>query len=152
MYLYIYFDNSVLHYRYLPLYCRQTINPITGEHTVIMLREINSISNAGAPTKAWLHSLVDDFRARFRALLAYKFRHLTTELSLSVLDPREKADGTKSFTSPELLRVFTSHDLERLEKYSNNLIDYHLILDLVPRLVRLCVCVCDVSVDRYGQQ
>lgn len=44
--------------------------------------------------------------------------------------------------STELLKheldvYFTSYDLKRLEMYSNNLVDYHLIMDLVPSLARV---------------
>ena len=122
---------------YRPLYCRQTVNPITGEHTVIMLRELENASHAsGAPVRSWLPSLVSDFRARFRALLAYQFRSLTTELSLSVIDPRatSKKGG---LNAQEMRALFTPHDVDRLEKYSRNLVDYHLVLDLMPRLARL---------------
>jgi len=31
----------------------------------------------------------------------------------------------------------TKYDVKRLEMYSNNLVDYHLIMDLVPALARL---------------
>jgi len=32
---------------------------------------------------------------------------------------------------------FTSYDLKRLQMYSNNMADYHLIMDLIPSLARL---------------
>lgn len=32
---------------------------------------------------------------------------------------------------------FTSYDLKRLSMYSNNMADYHLIMDLLPSLARL---------------
>lgn len=32
---------------------------------------------------------------------------------------------------------FTSYDLKRLEMYSKNMTDYHLIMDLLPLLARL---------------
>lgn len=31
----------------------------------------------------------------------------------------------------------TTYDVKRLEMYSNNLVDYHLITDLIPTLARL---------------
>jgi N-acetyltransferase 10 len=31
----------------------------------------------------------------------------------------------------------TKYDVKRLEMYSNNLVDYHLVMDLVPALARL---------------
>lgn len=32
---------------------------------------------------------------------------------------------------------FNKYDIKRLEMYSNNLVDYHLIMDLVPTLARI---------------
>jgi tRNA(Met) C34 N-acetyltransferase TmcA len=37
----------------------------------------------------------------------------------------------------ELDVYLTKYDVKRLEMYSNNLVDYHLIMDLVPALARL---------------
>lgn len=31
----------------------------------------------------------------------------------------------------------TKYDIKRLEMYSNNLVDYHLIIDLIPTLARI---------------
>lgn len=43
-----------------------------------------------------------------------------------------------SALSKETLDVyFTSYDLKRLQMYSNNMADYHLIMDLIPSLARL---------------
>lgn len=36
----------------------------------------------------------------------------------------------------ELDVYFTTYDVKRLEMYSNNLVDYHLIMDLMPTLAR----------------
>jgi N-acetyltransferase 10 len=43
----------------------------------------------------------------------------------------------KTYSSGDLGYWFTEFDLKRLEAYSRNLVDYHLILDLVPSLARL---------------
>ena len=37
----------------------------------------------------------------------------------------------------ELDVYLTKYDLKRLEMYSKNLVDYHLIMDLIPSLARL---------------
>lgn len=39
-------------------------------------------------------------------------------------------------TKTELDLFMTSYDIKRLEMYSNNLVDYHLIMDLLPTLAR----------------
>jgi len=31
----------------------------------------------------------------------------------------------------------TAHDLNRLEKYAQNMVDYHMVMDLLPTLARL---------------
>jgi len=40
-------------------------------------------------------------------------------------------------TAPELELMLTPHDLERLDSYARNLVDYHMITDLVPLLAQL---------------
>lgn len=40
-------------------------------------------------------------------------------------------------TLNELGMYFTKYDMKRLEMYSNKLVDYHLIMDLVPHIARL---------------
>ena len=37
----------------------------------------------------------------------------------------------------ELGFCFTPYDLKRLESYASNLVDYHMIIDLVPQLARI---------------
>lgn len=43
----------------------------------------------------------------------------------------------ENFGKHNLDAYFTSYDIGRLEKYSNNMSDYHLIMDLIPPLARL---------------
>lgn len=40
-------------------------------------------------------------------------------------------------TAAELDVYMTKYDIKRLEMYSNNLVDYHLIIDLIPTLARI---------------
>ena len=40
-------------------------------------------------------------------------------------------------TSSELSFLMTPFDLKRLESYANNMVDYHVILDLLPRISSL---------------
>ena len=40
-------------------------------------------------------------------------------------------------TPEEVNLLFTPHDLKRLESYARNLVDYHMILDLLPTVSRL---------------
>jgi N-acetyltransferase 10 len=43
----------------------------------------------------------------------------------------------KPLTSEEISLLFTPFDLKRLESYARNLVDYHMILDLLPTVARL---------------
>ena len=40
-------------------------------------------------------------------------------------------------TRDELAVYYSSYDLKRLELYSQNLVDYHLVMDLLPTLAKL---------------
>jgi N-acetyltransferase 10 len=42
-----------------------------------------------------------------------------------------------AFTTTVVEQNFIDYDLRRLESYTRNLVDYHMILDLVPALARL---------------
>jgi len=45
--------------------------------------------------------------------------------------------STQAFTKADLDRLFSVYDIKRLEAYCKNIIDYHVILDLVPKIARL---------------
>jgi len=45
--------------------------------------------------------------------------------------------SSSPITLDELQHFLTSYDLRRLESYSNHLVDYHMILDLLPRVAQL---------------
>ncbi|EZA60853.1 N-acetyltransferase [Ooceraea biroi] len=118
---------------FVPVYLRQTANDITGEHSCIMLYKIN----AEQESEKWLQAYWSDFRRRFSNLLSYSFNTYPTSLALSIL--MNKTISSESVTlSKEMLNVhFTSYDLKRLQMYSNNMADYHLIMDLLPSLARV---------------
>lgn len=124
---------------YRPVYLRQTPSDTTGEHTVIMLRPLRSADLEGP---AWLDPFVADFRSRFATLLAGAFRGFAPALALALLDPRldwgeaEVAAGVAhglAVTKPDGGEL-GPHDLKRLQAYAGNLVDHHLVLDLVPAL------------------
>lgn len=112
--------------QYLPVYLRQTTNDITGEHSTIMLKSL-----AGDAT--WLNEFNDDFKRRFVALCGYQFKTLPITLSLNILEPgKEQSHAAKSAADAQV----SPYDLKRLESYANNMLDYHMILDLIPGLAR----------------
>ena len=129
-------------------YVRQTANDITGEHSTIALRELGCEDIVEAPAAGWLRSYVLDYRKRLISLAAYSFKKFDTSVSLTLLDPERELSGAHEATSRvynetpitanEILNVhMTQHDVARLELYSRNMVDHHMILDLLPTLARL---------------
>jgi N-acetyltransferase 10 len=75
-------------------------------------------------------------------LLSYHFRTFGTQTALS-LDESANAGAKLDAIEPEPLtkadldRLFSPFDLKRLESYANNMLDYHVILDMVPMIATL---------------
>ena len=122
-----------------PVYLRQTPNELTGEHSCIMLRTLSSSSNE----PAWLGAFSKDFAKRFHMLLGYQFREFTSVLALSIDESASQgakldtSSPTRPLTKRELDELFSPFDLKRLDSYANNMLDYHVILDMVPILASL---------------
>lgn len=103
--------------------------------------------------------LLSDFRRRFVQLLSYQFSEFHPSLAMSLLQLKKakKNDsegesfngdywGLGDVTSfyvlsdlsyQELLVHLSHYDIKRLELYSQNLVDHHLITDLLPIVARL---------------
>ncbi|EAL73023.1 hypothetical protein DDB_G0268868 [Dictyostelium discoideum AX4] len=131
--------------KYLPVYLRLTSNDITGEHTCIMLRELNNEQNNTICKDGWLQSFHQDFKKRFINLLGYEFRNFNSSIALNILYEKKvnntvavASSTTKNeLTQNEMELLFSSYDLKRLESYSNNIVDYHVVIDLLPSLSKL---------------
>ncbi|KAK7677713.1 hypothetical protein QCA50_019265 [Cerrena zonata] len=125
---------------YVPLYLRQTASELTGEHTCVMVRGLNSSTEAELE---WLGEFAKDFRRRFLSLLSFKFREFGSVTALSVLEAANAGlkkfdeDSTRDLGVSELSILMTPFDLKRLESYANNMLDYHVILDLLPTVANL---------------
>ncbi|KAJ5758241.1 uncharacterized protein N7511_006935 [Penicillium nucicola] len=121
---------------FTPVYLRQTPNELTGEHSCVMLRTLTS----GPNDPAWLGAFARDFQRRFLSLLSYQFGQFPSVLSLSICESANagaKLDESikpRALTASELKQTFSAFDQKRLESYANNLLDYHVILDMVPTL------------------
>ncbi|XP_012286930.1 RNA cytidine acetyltransferase [Orussus abietinus] len=120
--------------RFVMVYLRQTVNDITGEYSCIMICKINADVENDAE---WLKAYWEDFRRRFISLLSYSFNKFSPSLALSILSNKAVSGSTSVLTKEVLDVYFTKYDLKRLEIYSNNMADYHLIMDLLPTLARL---------------
>ncbi|OJJ62144.1 hypothetical protein ASPSYDRAFT_40753 [Aspergillus sydowii CBS 593.65] len=121
---------------FAPVYLRQTSNELTGEHSCVMLRTLSTGSNDAS----WLGAFARDFHRRFVSLLSYQFRNFASVLSLSIgesatagakLDPSLAPPPLKK---SDLDAAFSPFDLKRLDSYANNLLDYHVILDMIPTI------------------
>ncbi|KAG5508255.1 hypothetical protein JKF63_05511 [Porcisia hertigi] len=133
---------------YVPLYVRQAPNELTGEHSCVMVR----------PMDFDLRPLQQEFRHRLLSLLAMPFRHLPTDLALSLVsdlevhDPHRlssatdlsevdhhlvRVDGVVQATSEDIASTFSPGDVQRLRLVSTTFIESGNVLDLVPALARL---------------
>ncbi|XP_050438895.1 RNA cytidine acetyltransferase isoform X2 [Adelges cooleyi] len=122
---------------FIPLYIRQTNNELTGEHSCIMISSLNSPDSSKNPN--WLPQFWTDFRRRFISLLGYQFRKFSPQLALGVLhNTNIELPSERNMLSKMELDIHLSvYDVLRLEKYCNNMADYHLIMDLLPTLSKL---------------
>ncbi|XP_035653849.1 RNA cytidine acetyltransferase [Oncorhynchus keta] len=122
---------------FVPVYLRQTPNDLTGEHSLVMLKELNTTE---APEQGqWLSAFWKDFRRRFLSLLSYQFSSFSPSMALNILQNKSttKTDASSALSSSELSGQFSPYDLKRLEMYSRNMVDYHLIMDLIPAVARM---------------
>ena len=126
---------------FAPVYLRQTPNELTGEHSCIMIRTLSN--SDGTTDNAWLGAFARDFHKRFLSLLSYQFRAFPSVLALSIIESANAgAKLDTSFTSQRLTKSeldasFSPFDLKRLDSYANNMLDYHVILDMIPPIAHL---------------
>ncbi|KAL6863095.1 N-acetyltransferase 10 [Amphichorda felina] len=120
-----------------PVYLRQTANDLTGEHTCVMLRPLESSGD-----RSWAGAYSRDFQKRFLSLLSYQFRAFDPRTALTIdeaANTGSKLDDVQvsPLDKTELDRLMSPFDLKRLESYANNMLDYHVILDLMPTISQL---------------
>ncbi|KAF2858693.1 N-acetyltransferase 10 [Piedraia hortae CBS 480.64] len=114
---------------FVPVYLRQTPNDLTGEHTMIMLRTLATET----VEDNWLSAYADDFRKRFLSLLSFQFREFRAAHALEILRAAStQGEPLQSTTHPA--DDLTPYDLARLRSYANDMLDYHVVLDLMPSL------------------
>ena len=126
---------------FAPVYLRQTPNELTGEHSCVMIRTLSN--SDGTTDNAWLGAFARDFHKRFLSLLSYQFRAFPSVLALSIIESANagaKLDTSfipQPLTKPEIDASFSPFDLKRLDSYANNMLDYHVILDMIPPIAHL---------------
>lgn len=145
-------------------YLRQTANDLTGEHSSVVLKELNCTGMTDAPDAGWLNAYVHDYRKRMVSLMSFSFNRMEAALAVTLVDPDRILTTTSDnnnnninsdmiatknglvttaydalpLTAQEILSIHLSHhDMKRLELYSRNMVDHHMILDTLPTLARL---------------
>ncbi|ORY05067.1 GNAT acetyltransferase 2-domain-containing protein [Clohesyomyces aquaticus] len=124
---------------FVPVYLRQTANELTGEHTCVMLRSLETTSSDGS----WVAAFAKDFQRRFLSLLSYQFRSFPSVTALSIDESASAGSKLDADLTPKPLRkaelddLFSPFDLKRLDSYANNMLDYHVILDMLPSIATL---------------
>ena len=121
---------------FAPVYLRQTANELTGEHSCVMIRTLSNPS--GNTDNAWLGAYARDFHKRFLSLLSFQFHAFPSILALSIIESAnagaklDSAYNIQPLSKSELDDSFSPFDLKRLDSYANNMLDYHVILDMIP--------------------
>jgi len=122
------------------VYIKQKASQVTGEYSSIMLHSLFQLN---------FESYYQDFRKRFLTLLSFEFRQLPSSLALSILGPQQGTD----ISAESLQNYISLYDLKRLQAFSRKLVDYHLILDLLPALASLYFGSClNISVSKLHLQ
>ncbi|XP_039434386.1 RNA cytidine acetyltransferase [Culex pipiens pallens] len=122
--------------KYIPVYLSQKENDLTGEHSCIMISPI-SHSIEKVETNDWLNQYYVDFRRRVLKLLGKSFRKFSTGMALSLLDNRAAKITGQELTQATIDEIFLPHDVQRLEMYTRNQVEYKLIMDLTLDLAQL---------------
>jgi N-acetyltransferase 10 len=148
-------------------YLRQTPNETTGEHTAVLLLDLqqdhssSGSSSSGSsssrssslptPKEGWLSDFVTDARRRLVSLLAFAFRSLSTGVALGLLGggaasrqrPRLGFDGgggaAETLTAADLSLFLTPHDMKRCVTF---------FLNDVIRSLNLITCLVDEKIRR----
>ncbi|CAI5755847.1 unnamed protein product [Candida verbasci] len=123
---------------FTPVYLRQTPNELTGEHTAVVLNVLPGRENK------WLIEFSKDFHKRFLSLLSYEFKKFQASQALSIIEATEQGEegeggesSTSKLTKDQLDTLLSPFDLKRLDSYANNLLDYHVIVDMLPLISQL---------------
>lgn len=132
-------------HKFGPFYIGHIPNNVTGEHTCMVLKPLNNddIEASGSDEWGFFGPFYQDYRRRFTELLGFGFHSMEYKLAMSILDPKINFTEVDPvlYSSNEFLKstgeIVTPHDMKRLEAYTNNLADFRMILDILPKLARL---------------
>lgn len=122
------------------VYISQVVNKTTGEHSCMMVRPSfngDEEEDTSVPP-AWLVGPCQEFVRRLLMLLGGPLRSLPPALAHDLIRSHHSlTKPEKSLTWKEVECHISGHDLRRLEKYSKNIVDRHLVTDIVPAVAML---------------
>ncbi|XP_039014425.1 RNA cytidine acetyltransferase 1-like [Hibiscus syriacus] len=132
-------------HKFAPFYICQIPNNVTGEHTCMILKPLNNddFEVSGSDEWGFFSPFYQEFRLRFSRNLSHHFRNMEYKLAMSVLDPKidfmnmEPAPSKSDGLSTLINTLLSPYDMGRLKDYSNNLIDFLSITDLLSILAHL---------------
>ncbi|XP_039031009.1 RNA cytidine acetyltransferase 1-like isoform X2 [Hibiscus syriacus] len=132
-------------HKFAPFYICQIPNNVTGEHTCMILKPLNNddFEVSGSDEWGFFSPFYREFRLRFSRNLSHHFRNMEYKLAMSVLDPKidfkdmEPAPSKSDGLSTLINTLLSPYDMGRLKDYSNNLIDFLSITDLLSILAHL---------------
>ncbi|OII73629.1 uncharacterized protein cubi_03427 [Cryptosporidium ubiquitum] len=132
---------------FLPVYIRQQVSEVTGEHSVILLKSIGD---------CWLSPLVQDFSSRtIQYVSSPQFKQMPVVLALSLsmsyknLINKHNSVPSESHSSRDICQLkpllnesnlhcfLTDNDCTRLTRYARQMADYSSISDLIPTISQL---------------
>jgi N-acetyltransferase 10 len=118
-----------------PVYIRQTVNSLTGEHTCIMIHPFD----VSGLESGWIDSFTSDFGRRFLKLSGSVFRKLDMHLAIAIVSKccLSFKKKNKIVTQTEMGSFFSQVDFQRLRAYSRNMADYHIVADLLPAIAMM---------------
>lgn len=128
---------------YVPLYISQVANKVTGEHSCVMVQSLDASEDPAVSSgtevreNSWIGRPSKEFLKRFLSLLGGPLSDISPLIALRVIQAHNIKITQKEIEWRELKTIITGHDLQRLEKYSKNLADHHLITDLFPYVANL---------------
>ncbi|CAI2319003.1 unnamed protein product [Caenorhabditis sp. 36 PRJEB53466] len=126
---------------FVPVYIRQNSNDITGEHTCIMLKGLEHSTGDEEPSATWLPVYWREFRRRLIHLLSFDFCSFPAQMALSLLQLKNKSvEGQlvrHVINRSELGSFLSNTDLRRMNQYGRNMVDSHIITDLLPTVGKL---------------
>ncbi|XP_075516380.1 RNA cytidine acetyltransferase 1-like [Primulina tabacum] len=133
-------------HNFAPFYISAVPNNVTGEHSCMVLKPLNNddIETSGSDTLGFFSPFSEEFRKDFTKLLARTFFRMEYKLAMSILDPKINFSEVDLSSSSGFLSsisgILSPLAMERLEAYTNNLVDYRMTAAFVDDLARAYFC------------